>query len=70
MTIVAGHVGTAVISESPRFHDIYFDGESHYYIAGTVYVSGVIPVLMYDTDEDTFYQVDEGGMFEIESYRD
>lgn len=31
MKIVAGHVGTAVISENPRFHDIYYDGESHYY---------------------------------------
>ena len=68
MTIVAGHVGTAVITGNPRFHDIYFDGESHYYIDGTVYESGVLPVLMYDTDEETFYQVVEGGKYKIEPY--
>lgn len=69
MTIVAGHVGTAVITGNPRFHDIYFDGESHYYIDGTVYGSGFIPVLMYDTDEETFYQVVEGGKYEVEPYK-
>ena len=53
MKIVAGHVGTAVISEDPRFHDIYYDGESHYYIDGTVYDSGVIPVFLYDTEEES-----------------
>lgn len=68
MKIVAGHVGTAVISEDPRFHDIYYDGESHYYIDGTVYDSGVIPVFLYDTEEETYYQVVDGGMFEIEPY--
>ena len=68
MIIVAGHVGTAIITGNPRFHDIYFDGESHYYIDGTVYDSGVINVLMYDADEEIFYQVDESGKYEIEPY--
>lgn len=36
MKIIAGHIGTAEISGDPRFHDIYFDGESRYYIDGTV----------------------------------
>ena len=44
--IVAGHVGTMVISDDPWFHDIYYDGEAHYYIGGTVDVSGALPVLM------------------------
>lgn len=66
MIIVAGHIGTAEISENPRFHDIYFDGESHYYIDATVYESGIINVLMYDTDEDIFYQVTDGRKYEIE----
>lgn len=68
MMIVAGHVGTTVIAEEPRFHNIYFDGESHYYIDGTVYESGIIPILMYDTDEEKFYQVVDGGKYEIEPY--
>lgn len=70
MTIVAGHVGTAVVSGNSRFHDVYFDGESHYYIDGTVYVSGIINVFMYDTVEDVFYQVTESGKYEIEPYED
>lgn len=70
MIIVAGHVGTAVIANNYRFHDIYFDGDSHYYIDGTVYESGVINVLMYDTDHKTFYQISEGGQYEIEPYED
>lgn len=70
MIIVAGHVGTAVITNNYRFHDIYFDGESHYYIDGTVYESGIINVLMYDTDDETFYQVSEAGKYEIEPYEE
>ncbi|MGN0415537.1 MAG: hypothetical protein ACI4FX_08605 [Agathobacter sp.] len=61
MKVVAGHVGTAEISGDPRYHDIYFDGESHYYIDGTVLDSGIIPVLLVDTDEDKYYQVVETG---------
>lgn len=70
MTIVAGHVATSIVSGNPRFHDIYYDGESHYYIDGTVYESGIINVLMYDTEEDAFYQVADGEEYEIEPYGD
>lgn len=68
MTIVAGHVGTASVSGNPRFHDIFYDGESHYYIDATVYESGIINVLMYDTVSDVFFQVIEGRRYEIEPY--
>lgn len=40
MDIIAGHVGTEELADDHRFHDIYFDGESHYYIDGTVLHSG------------------------------
>ncbi|QSX04780.1 metallophosphoesterase [Sedimentibacter sp. zth1] len=66
--IVAGHIGTEVISEDPRFHDIYYDGESHYYIDGTVLESGVIPILMVDTETDKYYRVTENGNFIILPY--
>ena len=59
MKVVAGHVGTAEISGDPRFHDIYYDGASHYYIDGTVLDSGHIPVIMVDTDQDKYYRVTE-----------
>lgn len=70
MKIVAGHVGTAEIAGDPRFHDIFYDGASHYYIDGTVYDSGVLPLLMVDTEEDKYYQVVEGGMYEVEPYEE
>lgn len=61
MKVVAGHVGTAEISMDPGFHGIYYDGESHYYIDGTVFTSGCIPILMVDTDESKYYEITEGG---------
>lgn len=66
--VVAGHVGTSSIANNPRFHDIYFDGESHYYIDGTVLVSRKIPVLMVDTDTDKYYRVTENGYYFILPY--
>ena len=46
--IIAGHVGTYSLKNEKGFHDIYWDGESHYYIDGTVEVSARIPLLIYD----------------------
>ena len=68
MKVVAGHVGTSEISGDPRFHDIFYDGASHYYIDGTVLSSGMIPVLMVDTDEDKYYRVTESGMWVVQPY--
>ena len=61
MKIVAGHVGTSNIAGDPNFHDIFFDGGSHYYIDGTVQKSGEIPVIMYDSEKDNFYRVSDLG---------
>lgn len=68
LKIVAGHVGTAVISNNPEYHDIYYDGESHYYIDGTVLDSGMIPVLKVDTETDKYYRVTESGDWLILPY--
>ena len=68
MKVVAGHVGTAEISGDPSFHEIFYDGASHYYIDGTVIDSGVIPVIMVDTDEDEYYRVTESGCWPILPY--
>lgn len=66
--IVAGHIGTAEISGNPGFHDIYFDGESHYYIDGTVLKSGVIPVIKVDTKNKKYYRVTDTGAWLILPY--
>lgn len=68
MVIIAGHVGTASIAEDQGFHDIYWDGESHFYLDGSVLESGAIPVLMVDTDKDCYYQVRESGPWLIVPY--
>lgn len=70
MIIVAGHIGTAEISGNPGFHDIYYDGESHYYIDGSVLDSGVIPVLKIDTKNDKYYRVTETGDWLILPYNE
>ena len=57
MKIIAGHIGTNVISNNPNYHDIFYDGGSHYFIDGTVKKSGNIPVLMYDTLKDQFFEI-------------
>ena len=70
MKVVAGHVGTAEISGDPRYHDIYYDGASHYYIDGTVLSSGRIPVLKVDTETDRYYRATESGDWPILSYEE
>lgn len=47
--VIAGHIGTWNMAHDESFHDVYWDGASHYYLDGTVHVSGQIPVLKYDT---------------------
>lgn len=61
--IIAGHVGTRVIADDPDFHEVYWDGENHYYLDGTVHVSHSIPVLKYDTEHRryTAFAFDENG---------
>lgn len=61
-TIIAGHVGTHSIAGDADFHDVFYDGASHYYIDGTVYSGGKLPLLMIDTDKDKYYQVTKDGM--------
>ena len=68
--VVAGHVGTSEIAGDPGFHDIYMD-ESHIYIDGTVLETGVIPVLMVDTEKEEryrYYRVTETGVYLLLPY--
>lgn len=58
--IVAGHVYTHAIAGDPNFFDIYYDGASHYYIDGDTLTSGRVPVLMYDTETEKYYDAESG----------
>ncbi len=66
--VVAGHIGTSDIARASSFHDIYYDGASHYYIDGTVLKSRRIPVLMVDTKTDRYYRVTETGNWPVQPY--
>ena len=68
MDIIAGHVGTYQIAGDREFHDIYYDGYSHYYIDGTVLHSGKLPVLLVDTKTRTYYSVTKDGKKKIVPY--
>ena len=68
--IVAGHAGTAEIAGDSTFHDIFYDGQSHYFIDGTVQDSGTIPVLMADTETGAFYRVTESGEWPVLPYNE
>ncbi|MBR4026259.1 MAG: metallophosphoesterase [Lachnospiraceae bacterium] len=52
--IIAGHTATARISGQESYHEVYFDGESHYYIDGDVRKSGKIPLLVYDVEKKSY----------------
>lgn len=45
--IVAGHVATASLS-SDGSHGVFYDGEAHWYIDGSVEITGMLNVLRYD----------------------
>lgn len=47
--IIVGYISTSPLEKNKDFHGIYWDGKSHFYIDGETNVSGIIPVLKYDT---------------------
>lgn len=76
MDIIAGHVSTSTASGDKNLHDIYFDGESHFFIDGvdsypndTKDDDRTIPVLITGesgTDDGKFYfSLKEDGKTEI-----
>ncbi|MBQ2882956.1 MAG: metallophosphoesterase [Alphaproteobacteria bacterium] len=54
--VIAGHISTARISKNNEFYGVLHDGESHYYLDGTTYRSGKVPVLVYDTEEKIYFE--------------
>lgn len=48
--VIAGHVGSGQVADDPTFHDVFYDGYSHYFIDGSVMQSQRIPILTYDTE--------------------
>lgn len=67
-TVIAGHTGTASLAREKSFHSIFYDGESHYYIDGSVYKHGRLLLLGYDEIDKKYYQIEKRGKFEVEKY--
>lgn len=59
--VVAGHTATSTICGDPSFHGALWDGESHYYIDGMTVLSGFIPVLVYDSADGGYHELDGDG---------
>lgn len=79
MDIIAGHVSTYTASGDRNQHDIYFDGESHFFIDGVdSYPNGtrdddrIIPVLITGESESGdgrfYFSLKENGETEIITY--
>ncbi len=52
--IVAGHIFTSEITRDENYHNVWYDGKSHFYIDGETEKSKFIPVLKYDTIEKKY----------------
>lgn len=52
--IIAGHIGVSEIAGDKNFHDIYFDGESHYYLDSAVEISQKLNLIIYDTETNKY----------------
>ena len=59
--IIAGHVAAALVARDRKFKGIYFDGESHFYIDGSVGKNRRILCLAYEETENKYYEFNEDG---------
>lgn len=63
-TVIAGHVGTGTreLADDEEYHQVFYDGASHYYIDGGVYKKdGKLLLLVYDETEAAYYSVQDNG---------
>ena len=56
------------LADDRNYHDVYFDGESHYYIDGSVYKGGKLLLLAYDEENGKYYQVENGRMIPVRPF--
>lgn len=59
--IIAGHIGANEVRGDKENYDIYYDGQSHYYIDTSVYFSGRLNVLACDEDTGKYYSLEKDG---------
>lgn len=59
--IIAGHTPTMKICGDPAFHGVLWDGASHFYVDGATPSSGVLPVLVWDSCDGSYTQLNANG---------
>ncbi len=62
-TVVAGHIGTGErqLANDRHFHNVFFDGDCHYFIDGGVYKHGKLNLLAYDESDEKYYSINDAG---------
>ena len=55
--IIAGHRSASGLAKDPNFEGVFWDGLSHYVIDGETERTGIIPILVYDTDTQAYTQM-------------
>lgn len=66
--IVAGHVHTSTLAGDKNFNEIYFDGQSHYYIDADTLKSKKVNVLKLDIEKQKYYTVTSKGERTVKPY--
>lgn len=61
--IIAGHVTTAQIARDSEYGDVFYDGESHFYIDGSGNKIQRLLCLAYDEKNGNYYEYHEDGSF-------
>ena len=69
-TVVSGHIGTgdSSLANDRSFHEVFYDGASHYYIDGGIYKGGNLLLLAYDEETGRYCSVkgkESGGLLPI-----
>lgn len=49
--IIAGHVGTSGLAENPAYHGVWWDGQNHYYIDGSIQQGGQLNILAWNGEQ-------------------
>lgn len=57
--IIAGHVGTSRLAETPAYHGVWWDRQNHYYIDGSIQQGGQLNILAWD-EEQGYQQWNDG----------
>ena len=59
--VVAGHSAASRVAGDPTLRGVFWDGASHFYVDGMTIRSGIVPVLVYDSDDGRYWELDEDG---------